>query len=52
MTAKERYEKYLEGYCETYRITPEEAEQHATVKEAKKYYEEEGAEVHYGDRSI
>lgn len=45
MTAKERYEKYLEGYCRTYRITPEEAEQHATVKEAKRYYEEESDET-------
>ena len=41
MTAKERYEKYLNRYSKAYRITPEEAEQHATVKEAKRYYEEE-----------
>ena len=41
MTAKERYEEYLDKYSRTYRITPEEAEQHATVKETKKYYEEE-----------
>ena len=41
MTSKERYEAYLKKYCKTYHITPEEAEQHATVKEAKKYYEEE-----------
>ena len=44
MTANERYEEYLDKYCRTYCINPEEAEQHATVKEAKRYYEEESKE--------
>ena len=44
MTAKERFEGYLDRYSRTYRITPEEAEQHAMVEEVKEYYEEESKE--------
>ena len=53
MTAKERYKKYLEGYCRAYRVTPKEAEKHAAVKEVKRYYEMEAqTESHNGNRSI
>ena len=53
MTAKERYKKYLEGYCRAYRVTPKEAEKHATVREVKKYYEIQGQmESQNGDRSV
>lgn len=53
MTAKERYKKYLEGYCRTYRVTPKEAEKHATVREVKRYFEMEGqTESKHGNRSI
>lgn len=34
------YEEYLERYCRKHKITKEEAESHALVKEIKKYYEE------------
>ena len=40
MEAKTSYEIYLERYCKTYHITPEEAEQHVIVKDVKAYYEE------------
>lgn len=49
MSVKERFKEYLDKYSRTYRITPEEAEQHAMVEEVKEYYEEEDTVVHYGD---
>lgn len=34
------YERYLERYCETYKVTKEEAESHKLVQEVKHYYNE------------
>lgn len=34
------YERYLERYCKTYHISPEEAEKHLLVREVKAMYEE------------
>lgn len=33
------YEQYLEKYCKKHKISKEEAEKHALVKEVKKQYE-------------
>ena len=52
MTVKERFKQYLDRFSRTYRITPEEAEQHAIVEEVKEYYEEEQTVIHHGNRSI
>ena len=35
------YERYVERYARDNGITPEEAREHALVKSAKEYYEEE-----------
>lgn len=35
---------YIERYCRQYGYTPEEAKNHALVKEVRKYYEEEDNE--------
>lgn len=43
--ANTMFEKYLEGYCRKYKITPEEAQKHQLVQDVKKYYIEE-----YGTR--
>ena len=43
-TSKSNYELYLERYCKTYGLTPEEAEQHYVVRDVKKYYEESESE--------
>lgn len=38
--ADKNYEEYIERFCEYRRISREEAEKHAMVREIKKYYEE------------
>lgn len=39
-SAQKDYEEYLERYCKQHKISKEEAEKHALVKETKKYYED------------
>lgn len=38
----ERFEEYLERFCNEYNITPEEANKLKVVQDVKKYYAEEG----------
>ncbi len=41
MRAKDKYDLYLKKYCNTRKVSGEEAAKHKLVQEAKKYYEEE-----------
>lgn len=36
---KSDFEAYVERYCRKHKITPEEAKQHALVRDVKEYYE-------------
>lgn len=35
------FEAYVKRYCKKHKITPEEAKEHALVKDVRKYYETE-----------
>lgn len=35
---KSDFEQYVEKYCKTYRISPEEAKKHKIVQNVKEYY--------------
>lgn len=39
MEKENDYESYLERYCKSHNLTPEEAEKHKLVQEVKQYYE-------------
>lgn len=34
------FNAYIERYCKSYKLTPDEAKERAEVREVKKYYEE------------
>lgn len=36
----EDFEAYVERYCKSYGLTPEEAKEHKLVQEVRAYYEE------------
>ncbi len=36
---KSDFEEYVEKYCRTYNVTPEEAKKHKLVQNVKEYYE-------------
>lgn len=40
-----KFNEYVEKYCRTYNLTPEEAKRHRLVQEVKKSYEEEEGDL-------
>lgn len=43
------FEAYVERYCRKHKITPEEAKEHAMVREVKAYYEED---IQIGENNV
>ena len=39
--SKTAFETYLKKYCESYDVSPEEAEKHKIIQEIKSYYEDD-----------